>query len=159
MFKHELIPLLQDYFYYDYQILREILGKEIIMENEDRVVDKIFKTENADGFVKKLKTALGCDDNGNAERKYKPLEEHLKNSNSQEVTLTFTEIEKIIGSELPRSARDYPQFWGNTVAETGQPQRDAWVNAGYHVNHQSLVQTGDNPKVTFEKINEETNQE
>ena len=58
IFKYEIIPLLQDYFYYDYDILREILGTSIIMKNEDRLHDDIFEAKNANQFVEKLKNAL-----------------------------------------------------------------------------------------------------
>jgi 5-methylcytosine-specific restriction protein B len=159
MFKHEIIPLLQDYFYYDYDILREILGESIIMKNEDRVVDEIFEADNASQFVETLKIALGKSQNSreghseNSDGKYKPLSDYLKNSGEQEITLTFTEIEKIIGANLPPSALLYKAWWGNNVAEGGQPQRQYWISAGYRVKNGSVsTPPGDDSKVTFEKI-------
>ena len=59
-FKHKIIPLLQDYFYYDYKILAEILGEYIIDKEEQQINEKCFK-DNADSrnlFVEKLEKAL-----------------------------------------------------------------------------------------------------
>jgi 5-methylcytosine-specific restriction protein B len=59
-FKHKIIPLLQDYFYYDYKILAEILGKDIIEQEEQQINEKCFK-DNANSrnlFVEKLEKAL-----------------------------------------------------------------------------------------------------
>ena len=76
------------------------------------------------------------------------------------MTLTFTEIEEIIEAKLPPSARDHRAWWGNAPpVDGGQPQRAYWITAGYRVKPGSLVITEDEEKVTFEKINEETNQE
>ncbi len=63
--------------------------------------------------------------------KYDPLQRHLIGCHPREVTLTFEEIEKILESKLPRSAR-LPQFWANTVERHGNVQRDAWQGARYN---------------------------
>ena len=59
-FKHKIIPLLQDYFYYDYKILADILGKKIINVSEQQLNGKYFE-DNAGSrkdFVSELITAL-----------------------------------------------------------------------------------------------------
>ena len=77
----------------------------------------------------------------------------MKNSGEQKITLTFTEIEKIIDANLPPSALLYKVWWGNNVAEGGQPQRQYWMSAGYRVKNGSVsTPPGDDSKVTFEKI-------
>ena len=60
IFKYEIIPLLQDYFYYDYGILREIIGDFIIMKDEDRLNEEIFESKNASKFVETIKKELGA---------------------------------------------------------------------------------------------------
>ena len=67
VFKHEIIPLLQDYFYYDYDHLRTILGAStsddnndgIIMRDEDRPNEKILEKTKATEFVDALRKQLG----------------------------------------------------------------------------------------------------
>jgi hypothetical protein len=44
------------------------------------------------------------------------------------VTLSFDEVEQILGSPLPRSARRSPSFWGNDPTHT---QARAWVSRGW----------------------------
>jgi len=60
---------------------------------------------------------------------YDPLRDHLLRQRLQEFTLTFTEIESVIGRHLPKSA-ELPQWWANQKDGT-RPQRDAWRDAGY----------------------------
>jgi hypothetical protein len=61
--------------------------------------------------------------------RYDPLREYLLNQHLREIELTFTEIEKILGARLPKSA-ERPQWWANQVASS-RPQREAWRAAGY----------------------------
>ena len=56
-FKYKIIPLLQDYFYYDYQKLAGILGKQIINEKEQKPNDD-YLDKNPDRFVKALEDHL-----------------------------------------------------------------------------------------------------
>ena len=59
-FKYKIIPLLQDYFYHDYKILADILGKKIINVSEQQLNGKYFE-DNAGSrkdFVSELITAL-----------------------------------------------------------------------------------------------------
>ena len=56
--------------------------------------------------------------------KYAPLSEYLAASGSQSVTLSFEEIEAVLGFPLPKSA-SYRAFWENSVhvqAKHGYPQ-------------------------------------
>lgn len=64
-------------------------------------------------------------------RKYDPLCTYLSTQVLSELTLTFDEIERIIGAPLPKSA-DTPQWWANvTDPATSHVQRHAWREAGY----------------------------
>lgn len=61
--------------------------------------------------------------------KYVLLTNHLKNDNRLEIKLTFEQIEKILGFELPTSSRKYKANWSNGVS---RPLSRSWVEAGYH---------------------------
>lgn len=70
--------------------------------------------------------------------KYDPLEEYLRSK--VEVTLTFKEIEKILGSELPVSAETDRSWWANTTNES-RTQARAWLNAGWKVKEVHLPES------------------
>jgi hypothetical protein len=48
---------------------------------------------------------------------------------SDEVELSFAQIEKTLGFELPASARRYPAWWSNSGGT--HVQAAAWMGAGY----------------------------
>lgn len=65
--------------------------------------------------------------------RYGPLAAWLQGLGAEveDVTLEFTRVEELIGSELPPSARKHPAWWANdTVAHS---QSRAWLNAGWRV--------------------------
>jgi hypothetical protein len=63
--------------------------------------------------------------------KYDPLKRYLSRQKTVGVDLTFTELERIIGAMLPKSAHR-PQWWANeTDAETSHVQVAAWRDAGF----------------------------
>lgn len=62
--------------------------------------------------------------------RYTPLRDWLLSQSGEELTLSFQEIEGIIGSPLPVSA-DLPQWWANTTKTHTNVQREAWRAAGY----------------------------
>jgi hypothetical protein len=61
--------------------------------------------------------------------KYYLLEKYLESQSTSEITLTFQEIERIIGEQLPASAYKYPAWWSNG----GHIHADAWLNSGWKV--------------------------
>jgi len=61
--------------------------------------------------------------------KYEPLEKHLRRQKAEAVPVTFEEIERIIGTKLPPSARKYQAWWANDGAHHVNAR--AWLNAGY----------------------------
>jgi DNA-binding XRE family transcriptional regulator len=77
--------------------------------------------------------------------KYQPLLEYLQRSDRPEVTLTFSEIEKLMEDTLPESARKERRWWGNR--SKGALQASAWMNAGYVVGEVDLCREC----VTFRK--------
>jgi DNA-binding XRE family transcriptional regulator len=77
--------------------------------------------------------------------KYWPLFNHLQQSGQDEVTLSFSEIEQLLGGPLPGSARQSRAWWSNR--SSGTVQASAWMEAGYHVEDLDLKQE----RVTFRK--------
>ena len=76
--------------------------------------------------------------------KYEPLTHYLEQQ-SGSVTMTYSEIEKILGQQLPPSASEYQEWWGND--DETHPQSMSWKKANYRV---SILNLGNS--VTFSKI-------
>lgn len=75
--------------------------------------------------------------------KYDPLSDYLTSSAQENIGLTFTQIENIIGADLPDSARRHRQWWENG----GHSQARAWLDTGYKVEAVDFV----NERVVFVK--------
>ncbi|MCX6032964.1 MAG: helix-turn-helix transcriptional regulator [Chloroflexi bacterium] len=71
------------------------------------------------------------------EGKYRPLFDRLSSNRTDEVTLSLTEIEAILGDALPPSARTTRGWWGNR--DRGSLQAAAWMEAGYQVQEVDLA--------------------
>lgn len=67
--------------------------------------------------------------------KYDPLGQHLRNlpPSQSEVELPFEDIERIIGTHLPNSARTHRPWWGNERSPNRHTQCKAWIDAGWEV--------------------------
>ena len=63
--------------------------------------------------------------------KYHPLYDYLRSHEQDEVTLTFNQIEKLVGGPLPEGAKIERGWWGNR--KTGSAQALAWLKAGFKV--------------------------
>ena len=63
--------------------------------------------------------------------KYEPLKEHLLAipADMYEVTLSFRQLEAILGFELPKTVVDYRQWWGNQRDTKSRSQAEAWLTA------------------------------
>jgi len=68
--------------------------------------------------------------------KYEPLRAFLEHAATcvSEMTLTFWQIESILGSPLPPSARRYRQWWANPSSSHDHPYAQAWLAAGWEVD-------------------------
>ena len=64
--------------------------------------------------------------------KYYPMFEHLQGCNQAAVTLTFVEIEALMGCPLPASALNKKNWWSNRDNPSAL-QAGAWISAGYHI--------------------------
>jgi hypothetical protein len=89
---------------------------------------------------------------GLAVSKYENLTVHLVEATPGEspLTLTFKQIEKIIGSQLPDSARRYQAWWANQSGK-GHSQAYSWACAGWRTSDLDL----ENETVTFRYVAEE----
>jgi len=79
-----------------------------------------------------------------AGHKYFGLYQALHASGQDRISLTFGEIEALLGRPLPVSARARRDWWGN---RNGASQSAAWMEAGYHVDKLVLPEE----RVTFVK--------
>lgn len=77
--------------------------------------------------------------------RYYPLYERLRTSHERDVALTFSEIEALIGTALPPTARTNVAWWSN---RSGGGQASAWMNTKRHAVDLDLI----NQRVTFRRI-------
>lgn len=78
--------------------------------------------------------------------KYEPLTTYLNLCKKTSIKLTYSEIEEILGFELPLSARKYKEWWGNGRSHPNS-QSKAWEEAGYKTTDVILGES-----VVFEKV-------
>lgn len=69
--------------------------------------------------------------------KYAKLYEFLKQQPGSEISLTFSELERILGFELPDSAFLYRPWWANQD-KSGHSQAMAWAAAGWKTSQVDL---------------------
>lgn len=66
--------------------------------------------------------------------KYDPLARHLRRQGSREVTMSFFEVERVLGDMLPKSA-GRPEWWANeTDPASRHVQCRAWLSVGYRAD-------------------------
>ena len=61
--------------------------------------------------------------------KYEPLTRYLASRRDESWDARFSEVERILGFDLPRSAYEYPAWWANQ--DRGHSQTRAWQDAGW----------------------------
>jgi CBS domain-containing protein len=88
--------------------------------------------------------AEGMDSGG----RYAALADYLQNQPGriEQVVLTFNQIEEIINSDLPLSARKYKAWWANDSIEHTHSQ--LWLDAGWRTTYINLTEG----RVTFTRI-------
>jgi hypothetical protein len=79
--------------------------------------------------------------------KYEPLGRRLVAEAAPEVTLSFPELERLLGFPLPASARRYRPWWGNQKG-AGHSQARGWQDAGWQVWKVELEEE----RVTFRRV-------
>ena len=78
--------------------------------------------------------------------KYAPLTRFLRQQEAPRITMTFHEVEEVLGFSLPASAWKYPAWWSN--AASGQSQVKSWRDAGWETRDLDLR----GRKVTFVRV-------
>ncbi len=61
--------------------------------------------------------------------KYDALGKYLGKRNQDEIPMSFAEIERVIGTKLPRSAYVHRPWWSNSA--TNSVLTKVWLDAGY----------------------------
>lgn len=79
------------------------------------------------------------------ESKYFKLHRHFLAARDTKRTMTFAEVEDVLGFALPPGARSNGAWWGNS--KSGHSQSRAWLLAGWRVVN---VDVG-TERVTFER--------
>ena len=75
--------------------------------------------------------------------KYEPLPQFLDSVGKSAHRMSFTEIERIIGFKLPKSAYEYEAWWSNNPS--GHSHSRTWIEAGWRTESVDLTAR----KVTF----------
>jgi len=72
--------------------------------------------------------------------KYKPLAIALSalGREREDITLSFSEIESILGFPLPRSAHAHQPWWANQKNHDNRSQTSSWMDAGFRVESLDL---------------------
>ena len=70
--------------------------------------------------------------------KYASLSSWLAECGKETVSLSFSEIESIIGFKLPESAYKYPPWWSNDT-EHNHSHAKAWMDVGYMASSGSEI--------------------
>lgn len=79
--------------------------------------------------------------------KYAPLHEYLANRFADSVVLTFSQIEDLLGSALPDTARAHQEWWTSIDSDGDKSScSDAWILAGRTAKPNLLART-----VAFER--------
>jgi hypothetical protein len=63
--------------------------------------------------------------------KYDRLGTYLREQGWAEIPMTFAEIERVVGTKLPKS-QEYPAWWSNSV--TNNVMTKVWLDAGYETS-------------------------
>lgn len=120
------------------QVILEMLERIKVLENKVNVLEE--KIENAP-VVSRSQADVKLE---KVSAKYRNLAEYLLSSNETRVTLTYSQIEQILGFSLPDTARKFKQsYWANTETHS---YASSWMAVGYKTRVDA-----ENDKVTFIK--------
>ena len=104
------------------QVMLEMLERIKVLENKVKMLEE--KIENTP--TPKQQTAMQLD---KVSAKYRGLAEYLLSSNETRVTLSYSQIEVILGFALPDTARKFKQsYWANTETHS---YASSWMAVGY----------------------------
>jgi hypothetical protein len=81
------------------------------------------------GYTPRAATLPTSDAAARPSSKYEPLRAYLSTCDEPVIRLTFSQIERILQTNLPTSARKYRPWWANELDGTHIHAR-AWIDAG-----------------------------
>jgi len=95
--------------------------------------DAAQATQGGRGRRKRQSSADGAPLTLSASSRYAPLNKHLAGipKSTKNYELSFDEITKVMGAQLPKSAYDHRAWWANTESHS---QALAWISAGWKVD-------------------------
>ena len=79
--------------------------------------------------------------------KYEPLRTFLENRTESTWQATFSEVEKIVGFELPESAFIHQAWWANEVTPKGHHVQNVWISAGWETEQVDQIRN----RLTFRR--------
>lgn len=79
-------------------------------------------------------------------RKYTGIARHLIRNESDSTTLSFADVERLIGASLPDSARRHRAWWGND--RKSHSQASGWLGVGWQVKSAHLPEE----RVVFQRM-------
>src|SRR5438876_5785438 len=82
--------------------------------------------------------------------KYTRLGEFLRAQQSQEVPMTFAEIERVIGGKLPPSSPQYPAWWSNNPSNNVMTK--VWLDAGFRTEQVDVKSR----KIVFRRVEDQS---
>ncbi len=104
------------------QVMLEMLERIKVLENKVKVLEE--KIENTP--TPKPQMAMQLD---KVSAKYRGLAEYLLSTNETRITLSYSQIEEILGFALPDTARKFKQsYWANTETHS---YASSWMAVGY----------------------------
>ena len=78
--------------------------------------------------------------------KYRPLTLHLLAQRGSRVAMSFAEVERVLGTKLPRSACAHRAWWSNNP--TNNMMTKAWLEAGFQSEQVDL----EGRKLVFRRV-------
>ena len=104
------------------QVILEMLERIKVLENKVKALEEKIEhtpTAQSQAVVQLDKVSA----------KYRGLAEYLLSSNETRVTLSYSQIEEILGFPLPVTARKFKQsYWANTETHS---YASSWMAVGY----------------------------
>jgi hypothetical protein len=87
----------------------------------------------AHDFVRGSRNESSTKSRFSTKSKYYRLHLYFRRANGTSKSLSFAEVEEVLGLPLPPGARSSRAWWGNS--RSGHPQSRAWLLAGWRVVH------------------------
>ena len=78
--------------------------------------------------------------------KYDPLENWLEQTNDEAIPMGFSEIEHVLGFELPPSSRTQRAWWSNNASNNVMTR--AWLDAGFETANVDM----EGKKLVFKRV-------